>query len=48
MASRLACVLRLIECGHLNYPCSTEVDVTVALAAIDDAITADFRDAAVR
>jgi len=31
-------VRRLIEMGHFNYPCSTEVDVKMAERAIESAI----------
>lgn len=36
--SQLRQVMRLIEMGHLNHPCSTEVDREMAMSAVDAAV----------
>jgi hypothetical protein len=42
MAEHLDYILEMIRNGHLNHVCSTQADVPMALAAVDDAIAADY------
>lgn len=45
MDERLSRIRRLIELGHFNYVCSTEVDPPMAERALSWAIAADAEDA---
>ena len=45
MAGQLAYVQRMIELGYFNHICSTQIDMPMAMAAIDAAAEMDAQDA---